>query len=61
MSVAVNVTGFLGEYQLIGRVPTENFQKNPLKLISVFSKSGFPSSGRMRDTVLSDMRILLRI
>lgn len=29
MSAAANVTGFLGEYQLVGRVPTENFQKNP--------------------------------
>ena len=61
MSGVVNVTGFLGEYQLVGRVPTENFQKNPFKPVSVFSKSGFPSSGKMKDTVLFDMRILLGI
>lgn len=50
MSAVINVTGFLGEYQLVGRVPTENFPKNPLKPTTVFSKSGFLSSERVRDT-----------
>lgn len=58
MSAVVNVTGFLGEYQLVARAPTENFSKNSLSPTTVFSKSGSPGSGRVRGTMLYGMRIL---
>lgn len=40
ISVVANMTGFLGEYQLAERVPTEKFQKNPLKPTTIFFKAG---------------------